>query len=89
MPLATYTGWNLRKREIGAESMLLTLQGSYIPFPKTATERQATGDPRPAIDERYDSFDDYVNRYRAVCERYVRDGYLPAAGGVSCSVKRH
>jgi hypothetical protein len=76
VPLATYTGWNLRKREIGAESMLLTLQGSYIPFAKTAAERRAAGDPRRAINERYGSFDDYLNCYREVCERYVKERYL-------------
>jgi len=27
--------WNLRKKEVGAENMLSSLMGSYIPFPKT------------------------------------------------------
>jgi hypothetical protein len=65
VPLGTYTGWALRKREIGAESELLSLAGSYIPFPKTASEREALGDPRTSIAERYDSFDDYRTRYTA------------------------
>ncbi len=63
VPLGTYTGWSLRKREIGAENELLSLAGSYIPFPKTASEREATGDPRRAILERYENFDDYCTRY--------------------------
>ena len=35
VPLATYTGWNLRRREAGAEGMLASLAGSYLPFPRT------------------------------------------------------
>jgi hypothetical protein len=76
VPLATYTGWNLRKKEIGAEGMLLSLQGSYIPFPKTAAERQATGDPRRSIEERYGSFAEYEQQFRAVCAKYVKERYL-------------
>jgi hypothetical protein len=76
VPLATYTGWNLRKKEVGAEGMLLSLQGSYIPFPKTAAERKATGDPRKSIEERYDNFAEYEKQFRAVCEKYVKERYL-------------
>ena len=32
--------------------------GQYIPFPRTAAERVATGDPRPSVAERYPTFDD-------------------------------
>src|SRR5262249_37928511 len=35
VPLATYTGWNLRRRDAGAEGALASLVGSYIPFPVT------------------------------------------------------
>ncbi len=65
VPLGTYTGWALRKRELGAENELLSLAGSYIPFAKTASDREASGDPRRAILERYKNFDDYRTRYTA------------------------
>jgi hypothetical protein len=65
VPLGTYTGWSLRKREIGAENALLSLAGSYIPLPKTASQREVTGDPRRAILEGYVNFDDYNARYAA------------------------
>jgi hypothetical protein len=76
VPLATYTGWNLRKREIGAEGMLLSLTGSFIPFPRTEAERQQSGDPRVSIEKRYGSFDQYEQRFRNTCEDYVRKRYL-------------
>jgi hypothetical protein len=68
VPLATYTGWNLRRRGVGAEAMLASLSGSYLPFPKTKAEAQAAGDPRPSVAERYGSFAGYRKRYAAACE---------------------
>src|SRR6185295_11926847 len=38
VPLATYTGWNLRKPEIGAPNELAALLGSTIPFPATRAD---------------------------------------------------
>lgn len=72
VPLATYTGWNLRRREVGAEGMLANLMGSYVPFARTKEERQASGDPRPSIAERYGSFDRYRRRYAVGCAELVR-----------------
>jgi hypothetical protein len=51
-PLGTYTGWNLRARGFG-NGALYRFEGSYLPFPETASERTFTGDPRAAILERY------------------------------------
>jgi hypothetical protein len=78
VPLATFTGWNLRRHEFGAEAMLVSLTGSYIPFAKTRADRLATGDPRLSLAERYGSFDTYQNQYRHECERLVRERYLLA-----------
>jgi hypothetical protein len=36
--------------------------GSYLPFARTATQRHHTGDPRPAVSERYRSRFDYITR---------------------------
>jgi hypothetical protein len=76
VPLATYTGWNLRAPSLGAETELLSLAGGYIPFARTGAERQASGDPRKAILERYHGFEDYLSNYQAVVEELVRGGYL-------------
>ena len=51
-PLGTYTGWNVRARGFG-HGALYRFEGSYLPFPETASERAITGDPRAAILERY------------------------------------
>jgi hypothetical protein len=76
VPLATFTGWNLRRRDVGAEAMLASLMGSYLPFARTRAERQAAGDPRPSLEERYGSFEAYRKRFAAACATLVRQGYL-------------
>lgn len=62
-PLGTYTGWNPNNAETGAPNRLSRWSGSFIPFARTVTERQARSDPRPAITERYISRDDYVSTF--------------------------
>ncbi len=69
VPLATYTGWNLRGREAGAEGALAELMGSRIPFPRTRSEREKTGDPRASVEERTGSFEEYRSRLAAACEK--------------------
>lgn len=76
VPLATYTGWNLRRRDVGAEGMLALLMGSYIPFPRTREERTATGDPRTSIAERYVSYEAYRKQYAAACDDLVAKKYF-------------
>lgn len=39
VPLATYTGWNLRSAGIGAPDELYSMVGSYIPFARTNAAR--------------------------------------------------
>ena len=39
VPLATYTGWNFRKPEIGAPGELVPLLGASILFPATRAAR--------------------------------------------------
>jgi hypothetical protein len=76
VPLATYTGWNLRGRGAGAEAMLVSLSGSYIPFAKTKAERQATGDPRESVEERYGGYEEYRKRFATACDDLVKRRYL-------------
>lgn len=81
VPTATYTGWNLRRAEVGAEGQLVSLMGSYIPLPRTKAERIAKADPRVSLEERYGSFDFYRTQFGLACDEYVRDGYLLADDG--------
>jgi hypothetical protein len=76
VPLATYTGWNLRRRQVGAEAMLVALMGSYLPFPRRRADRLASGDPRLSLEERYGSFAEYQRRFEATCQDLVRRRYL-------------
>jgi hypothetical protein len=84
VPLATYTGWNLRHADIGGAGQILasggasggTLNGATMPFPVTREERQATGDPRRAIVERYPSRDDYLDQVRQAAHALVQAQYV-------------
>jgi hypothetical protein len=78
VPVATYTGWNLRHPDIGGPGQTLSLLGSTIPFPATPSERQASGDPRLSIAERYVSKEDYLGRVKQAAEALVQQGYLLA-----------
>lgn len=78
VPVATYTPWNMRNATAGAEGELLGLQGSYIPFAKTKADRDSTGDPRPALLERYRNFDDYQKQLMTAAEKLVADRYMLA-----------
>ncbi|HXV75586.1 MAG TPA: alpha/beta hydrolase domain-containing protein [Candidatus Polarisedimenticolaceae bacterium] len=77
-PLATYTGWNLRDPSIGAPSERVSFLGSYFPFPVDEQSRQAAGDPRPSIGERYASFDVYRSRYTEAAMQSIARGLLLA-----------
>lgn len=76
VPVATYTGWNLRTADVGAEGQLVSLTGSYIPFPKSKVERENSGDPRMSVQERYGSLEEYVRQFMLACERLRANGYL-------------
>ena len=78
VPLATYTGWNVRHPDIGGPGQTLSLLGSTIPFPATQAEREASGDPRPSIAERYPSKEDYLRQVQQAAEALVQQGYLLA-----------
>src|SRR5208283_3234959 len=76
VPLATYTGWNLRDPSIGAPDQRVSFEGSYLPFPKTADERKKTGDPRRSIEERYTGRDDYLKRYSEAIDALVKQRWI-------------
>ena len=78
VPLATFTGWNLMRPESGPTNVLSNMQGSYIPFPQTTADRQRSGDPRPAIAERYRSRQQYVGLVSEAALRLIDEGYLLA-----------
>ena len=80
VPLGTYTGWNVYKAQPGE---LADRDGSLIPFARTKGEREAAGDPRPSLEERYGSREAYVARVEAAAAALVADRLLlPADAAV-------
>ena len=76
VPLATYTGWNLRDPSIGAPDQRIALEGSYLSFPKTVAEREKTGDPRKSVAERYSGADDYMAQYTKALDELVKQRWI-------------
>ena len=76
VPLGTYTGWNLRSPQVGAETMLSPLDGMFIPFAKTKAEREKTGDPRLSLEERYPTREEYLSRFKAAAQKLHEEGFL-------------
>jgi hypothetical protein len=76
VPLATYTGWNLRDPSIGAADQRLSFLGSFLPFAKTRAEREKSGDPRLSVAERYASREQYLEKFGEAAKKLVRERFL-------------
>jgi len=74
VPLATYTGWALRRGAQASDGC--EASGQFIPFAKTEADRVKTNDPRPSIEARYKTFADYHGKVRSALERMVSDRLL-------------
>jgi hypothetical protein len=78
VPLATYMGWQLYQPELGRADELVSLQGSFLPLPLDAAEREKAGDPRRAILERYPDRERYLALVEQAAKPLIADGYLLA-----------
>jgi len=67
VPLASYTGWNLRSPKIGAPAELLPFIGSWIPF------------SRASIQERYSSEQAYLEKIDQAGKNLATSGFVLAA----------
>jgi len=76
VPLATYTGWNLRDPGIGAPTQRLPFEGSFFPFPKDAPTREKSGDPRKSIAERYASRDAYLAQFTQATDALIQQHWI-------------
>ncbi|MEO5959035.1 MAG: alpha/beta hydrolase domain-containing protein, partial [Opitutaceae bacterium] len=76
VPLATFTGWNFRPPASGPPVDLVALIGSWIPFAATRAEREASRDPRSAVEERYAGRDDYLAKIKTAADALVKQRYL-------------
>ena len=75
VPIATYSGRNVRADNF-PPGELCGLAGSYIPFAATKQERMANGDPRPSLEERYKSAQDYTEKRRHAVDALVQQGFI-------------
>ena len=80
VPVATYTGWNLRDESIGNPNLYIGITGGLagwtLPLPVTRADREAAGDPRASIEERYADRDDYLEKVAQAAADLVAEGYL-------------
>ena len=72
VPVGTFNGFSLRRAGF-AEGEQFWNTGSFVPFARTKAERETSGDPRPSIEERYPSHEDYVAAVERVCEARVAE----------------
>jgi hypothetical protein len=77
-PLGTYLGWNITAG--GArpfhQGQICNYVGGMIPFARTAKDRQASGDPRLSLEERYGSHAGYVAAVRKAAAKAQSEGFL-------------
>jgi hypothetical protein len=81
-PLGTYLGWNITASGFHA-GQVCNYTGGMVPFAHTLAERQATGDPRLSLEERYGSHNGYVAAVTAAANNAFNQGYLLAADRTS------
>jgi len=74
-PLGTYLGWNPTATGFD-KGKQCTLSGGYIPFAKTQAERQAAGDPRLSLEERYKDHAGYVAAVSKAAAQAVKERFL-------------
>ncbi len=75
VPVGTYTGWNVGRVD-RFEGGMCNLQGSFIPFAPTKAAREAAGDPRPSLEERYRDPAAYAQAIRLAADRLVAARFL-------------
>lgn len=68
VPLATHAGWNPYSP--------IASQGSYIPLSRTRNDREAAGDSRLSVEERYTSREQYLGLVAGEALGLIEYGYL-------------
>jgi len=86
-PLGTYLGWNITAGpgDVGYQGrpfhagQVCNYTGGMVPFFKTKAQREAAGDPRLSLEERYGTHAGYVVAVTAAANNAFAKGYLLAA----------
>lgn len=77
VPIGSYLAWNVGRKDRFEDGFCI-FQGAFIPFAPTRAEREAAGDPRPSIEERYPTKDSYVDAVRRAADGLVGQRLLLA-----------
>ncbi len=72
LPIATFTGWNAARDKTKGDCA----SGAKLPFPISRAAREASGDPRQSLPERYGSRAYFVGALRSVADRLVKERLL-------------
>jgi hypothetical protein len=75
-PLGTYVGWNIIPSPSPYAGQQDSLSGGYWPFQETIAARQAAGDPRPSLEERYGTHAGYVCVVTEAANSAIEEGFL-------------
>lgn len=67
-PIGSYTGWNSFRPGL-FDGGFCNFNGSFVPFAATKAERDAVGDTRPSLQERYPTKDAYVDAVKQAGDR--------------------
>ena len=76
VPVATYTGWNLFNERSGPADVVSSMQGSFLPFAATQSDRERSGDPRRSVEERYSGRGPFLTRVGQSATELAELGYL-------------
>lgn len=75
VPLGSYLGWNVQASGF-YKGEGCSFAGGFIPFRETKGERMAAHDPRPSLEERYDTHGGFVARVAAAAKQHRAAGWL-------------
>ena len=76
VPLGTYAGWNITEPQLTELGYLSGLVGGFEPFAQTKAQRDASGDIRLSIAERYTGRPDYLGKVKRAADDLVRQRFL-------------
>jgi hypothetical protein len=76
VPLATYFPWQLRTG--AASDRLASFGGTFVPLPRTESERASTHDPRPSIERLYGGRDAFLSRVDNAAAELVAQRFMLA-----------
>jgi hypothetical protein len=72
VPLGTATGWVFRSKSQGSPHEPVLLRGAWVPFAARADKN----DPRPSLESRYASKEDYLAKVKDVLQKLITQRFL-------------